>query len=461
MIHDIFVYFIAFASLISMIHLGFFIVGANTYDIMQFKKSRQKRMLAAKPIKRKKLVGGHPLVSVIIPAHNEETGVIRTLDSVRRSTYPNVEIIVVNDGSKDRTVAVVDKYIKRPPRLKELKYLSRSGRNGRLQRSELQVPVTDYAITLISQTNKGKGAAVNNGIEHAKGQFVMTLDADSLLDSRAIENTVAHFKDKRVLGVAANVRIMGDNSWISLLQRFEHIIGYRSKKFYSLTGTEFIVGGVASTYRRTTLKKVGMYDTDTMTEDIGLSLKILAKEGNKNKRIIYAADVVAMTEGVHTYKQLIRQRYRWKMGMLQNLYKFRSLLRNNQPSKYSLALTAYRLPMAVLSEILLIFSPFALMYIIAISISYQTLGILFGAYLTITAYVLWNIWPDEYLTLRQKLKMSLFATFMYFIFYAMDLVQVIAIARCLRNFDNVIRLTQGHVTWISPTRAVKSVPATV
>jgi biofilm PGA synthesis N-glycosyltransferase PgaC len=450
--HDFFLYLIAFANVFTMIHLALYVTGANLYDIAQFRKNaRSKKALVSKKTKRQPR---QPLVSVVMSAHNEEVGITRTLDSIRASTYKNIEIIVVDDGSKDQTAAVVRNYIKHLPHFHTTHYLARYNRSSTLRRRYVHATIDHKRIVLVTQANRGKGAGINNGIEnYAKGQFIMTLDADSLLDSRAIENAVAHFKDKTVVGVAANVRVMGGNNWLSLLQRFEHMIGYRSKKFFTMTGTEFIVGGVASTYRRSTLKKVGYYDTDTLTEDIGLSLKIVAKLGNRKKRIIYASDVLAMTEGVQTYRQLIRQRYRWKMGMLQNLYKYRSLLFSSNSSKYGRGLTLYRLPVAVFSELLLLISPIILGYIIYLSIAMQSFGILFGAYLTITAYVLWNVWPDEYYTLRQKLRMSVFSIFMYIIFYMMDIVQLLAIFKCIFNYRSIIEGVKGHATWVSPTRA--------
>src|SRR5579884_1576561 len=150
----------------------------------------------------------------------------------------------------------------------------------------------------------------------------MCLDADSILHPSAIERAVSYFSDPKIIGVAANVRVIGNRTTLGKLQQFEHMIGYRSKKFYSLSNCEFIVGGVASTYRKSVLKKVKFYDDDTLTEDIGLSLKLIAKEGNRRRRVTYAADVVALTEGVSSFNDLLKQRYRWKMGNLQNLYKF-------------------------------------------------------------------------------------------------------------------------------------------
>lgn len=448
--HDVFMYMVAAINLISMLHLGFYIVGANLYDIRRDGDAAKAKKLAAQ--RRKPY--SQPLLSVIVPAYNEEVGIVRTLDSLLASDYPNIEIIVVDDGSKDNTGAVVQAYIKRLQRSSTVSYMARNPRTGHFTRRYMaQEAAATPKITYVRQENRGKGEALNNGIaNYAKGKLVMCLDADSQVRSDAITNMVAHFRDNSVVGAAANVRVTGGNSWLSLLQRFEHMIGYRSKKFYSMTGTEFIVGGVASTYRRSTLKQVGLYDTDTLTEDIGLSLKVISRLGNRNKRIIYASDVVAMTGGVLTYRQLIRQRYRWKMGMLQNLFKYRSLLMSPKARKYSLGMTFYRLPMSVLSEFILMASPFVIGYIVYVSIAYHTFTILLGAYFTITLYVLWNVWPDEYLSVKQKLRMSFFSLYMYAIFYTMDLVQLMAVFKCIKNYKTIIQGSR-HTNWTPPTRA--------
>jgi biofilm PGA synthesis N-glycosyltransferase PgaC len=258
-----------------------------------------------------------------------------------------------------------------------------------------------------------------------------------------------------VVGVAANVRVMDSLTILGLLQKFEHMIGYRSKKFNSIINAEFIVGGVASTYRREIMQEVGFYSTDTMTEDLGLSLKITAL-GNREHRLIYAADVVAMTEGVQTFKQLLRQRYRWKMGMLQNLIKNKQLFANNDVA-FSRTLTMYRIPMAFLGEVLLMLEPFVWIYLIYLSIAFHTPALFAGAYVTITLYVLWNLWPDEHTSLKRKVSLSFYAPILYFIFYIMSLIQIISIFRCLANPKRLARKTKENGTWISPERSGQAV----
>jgi biofilm PGA synthesis N-glycosyltransferase PgaC len=453
---DAIIYIILVANLVSMLHLGMFISGANAYDIQAI---RNRRLEAVRAKRRRKPASG-PLVSVVVPAHNEEQGIVRTLDSLLRSNYRNMEIIVVDDGSTDRTSDVVRGYVARIPVSRSMTYMARSGRDGSFTRRIMRATHKSIPIKLVRQVNGGKGSAMNNGIKnHARGSLVMCLDADSMIQPNAIANAVKHFQDKRVIGLAANVRVMG-KGWIGTLQRFEHMIGYRSKKFYTMTNSEFIVGGVASTYRKSVLKQVGFYDTDTQTEDIGLSMKIVAQLGNKDKRIIYASDVVAMTEGVGTYRALIKQRYRWKLGSLQNLYKYRKMMGKVGGKTHSWTLTLYRLPVAVLGELLLVLEPLMMTYIVYLSISRQSVGIFLGAYVTITLYTLWTIWPDEHMSVKQKLRMSVSAFVIYLLFYAMTLVQLLAIFRCLINYRKIYDLSGQKNTWVSPARA-SSVPAAV
>lgn len=404
-------------GLINTIHLGLYIAGANIYDIWQYR--RQSSQPSRPHTKR-------PLISVIVPAHNEALVIERCLESIRTSSYRKIELIIHNDHSTDDTRKIVEAYKKKYPK---------------------------FSLRLVNRRHQaGKADGVNYCIKHfAQGELVMTLDADCVLRKDAIKNAVSYFADTKVVGVAANVRLMDKTTVLGVLQKFEHMIGYRSKKFYTVANCEFIVGGVASTYRREIIKQVKYYDTDTTTEDIGLSMKIVAL-GNREHRIVYAADVVAMTEGAHTFGALLKQRYRWKMGCLQNLIKHANIIGENS-AKFSRSLTCYRIPMAFLSEIILLIQPFIIGYILFLSLRYQTLGLFIGAYITITAYVLLTIWPDEHSSIRRKLIMSLYAPGLYFAFYIMDFIQVVSIVRCLLRPGQILRHVKQEAIWVSPERA--------
>jgi cellulose synthase/poly-beta-1,6-N-acetylglucosamine synthase-like glycosyltransferase len=428
---------------IHLIHFALFLIGANLYDVHAFGANLRRRQNKA---------NHRPLVTVIVPAYNEELVIERCLQSIWNNTYPNIDIIVVNDGSEDATGEAVQKFIDSRTRV----YRQTVPKIVRIKNGLTREWVRGHSpmsrrIRLIKQRNAGKGSALNNALRsHAKGELVMSLDADSILHRKAVANVIKYFDDPSVAGVAANVRIIEKNRILGVLQRFEHMVGYRSKKFFTLTNSELIIGGVASTYRRDVLKQVKYYDTDTVTEDIGLSMKIAA-EGNKKNRLVYAADVTAMTEGVSSFPALLKQRYRWKMGNLQNLIKYRQIL-FSRDSKYSIGLSWYRMPMAFLGELLLLLEPVALGYVAYLSIRYYTLGLVLAAYMSISVYLLFVIWPDEHMTIKGKLKASLYVPFLYFIFYIMNAVQLASVIRCLINHKTVTGLSAGHTNWISPER---------
>jgi cellulose synthase/poly-beta-1,6-N-acetylglucosamine synthase-like glycosyltransferase len=304
---------------------------------------------------------------------------------------------------------------------------------------------------MYKRKNVGKASALNHALHHgAPGELIMTLDADSIIGKNSIASAVRYFDNPKIVGVAANVRVMDATTILGLLQKFEFMIGYRSKKFFTVTNSEFILGGVASTYRMKTIKEVGFYDCDILTEDIALSFKVVSR-GNKANRIVYGFDVVAMTEGVQTFKELLRQRYRWKMGNLQSLIKYRQLFANRS-NLHSNMLTWYRIPMAFIGEIMLLFEPFVIGYVIYLCVILGNLSLFIGSYITITIYLLWNILPDEHMSFGKKLLMGSYAPVMYFIMYMMNLVQVIAVVRCLVNYKQVLRAKEAKSTWKSPER---------
>lgn len=402
-----------------MVHIALYLVGANMYDIHAFRRTEKKRGNLRRNVR----------VTVLIPAHNEEKTIARCLDSVLQSTMRDLEIIVIDDASSDETAALVQQYIR------------------------THCDFNRHIALLKQLHNTGKAGALNYALNRGvKGQFVMTLDADSVLHPRAIQRAAEYMlDDPSVVGVAANVRVMDGDSLMSLLQKFEYLIGYRSKKFYTISNSEYIIGGVGSMYRYSVLKEVGWYDDDIQTEDIALSMKI-ASRGNKAYKLVYAADVVAVTEGVTTFNALLRQRYRWKLGSLQSLVKYHQLFFNTD-ARYSRSLTWYRIPMAFLGELIVLTEPFLIGYVIYLSILTLSPQTFFGAYALITLYILWSIWPDEHMALRKKLTMTANTPVMYFVFYIVNIVQLAAVLRCVVNIRQILRLQPTHARWVSPERS--------
>ena len=409
-------YIFAGVSLLYVMHFGFYLIGANAYDIWQLRRKRQ-------------LSREHrtytPLVTVLIAARNEELVIERCLRSVQQSSYQYLQILVINDGSTDRTALIVRHFMKQN---------------------------RDLNIRLISRRrNGGKGRALNYALQHyAEGELAMTLDADSIISKDTIDNAISYFNDPKVVGVAANVQIIDEFTVLGVLQRFEHMVGYRAKKTYSLTNCEFVIGGVASTYRMSTLRAVKYYSVDTVTEDIGLSMKIIS-QGNRTRKIVYAADVAARTEGVDSFRALLKQRFRWKYGSIQNLIKYRHIIGSHEYG-FTAMFAFYRMPMAVISEFILLSAPLLWGYALYITINEQSLALFTGAYMTITAYLLIVLWFDENTSLKDRFLLTLYTPIAYFIFYIMDIVQLVAIARCLIDARKLVSQNEGDSVWQSPRR---------
>jgi biofilm PGA synthesis N-glycosyltransferase PgaC len=421
-------YLFTATSIVYVSHLGFYLLGASFYDMWQAKR-RARQQLSQGTVRL------HPRVTILVPAHNEEKVIERCLQSIFKNAYPNFDVMVVNDASTDATKHIVNLYAKLHP---------------------------EYKLRVIHRhTNTGKGAALNYALtRYVKSKFVMMLDADSVLAPNAIERAISYFSDSAVVGVAANVQIMNEHTTLSILQKFEHMIGYRAKKTYSLTNCEYVIGGVASTYRTNAIRLVGYYDTDTLTEDISLSMKLVAK-GNKAHKLVYAADVRAMTEPVENLRALFWQRYRWKYGSFQNILKHNHLVGKND-TRYSSMLTIYRLPMAVLSEMLVLLLPFTWAYAMYLIITQNNLILLQGTYFTVTAYMFMTLWYDEHLRFRERLYLTLYVPLAYFIFYIMDIIQIMAVTLCIMRANHLVRRRQSSSAWRSPSRIggqVVGVPA--
>lgn len=415
--NELFVFFLV-VGFFYFAHLALFTIGGNAYDIFRFIRNKKQRRSRQKRF--------HPLVTVIIPAYNEELVIERCLKSIIFSSYDNIETIVVSDHSTDNTNSIVRRFITKHP-------------GHRLQ-------------LIVRRSNQGKGSGLNYAINnYASGEIIMVVDADCIVDTNTIANGVRNFINPKVASVASNVRILEDRSILNLVQIFEYMVSYRSKKFYTLTGSEMIIGGVGSYYRKEIIKKYGGYDSFSATEDIGLSMKIAAN-GNANERLIYDVDSVVYTESVMSFKQLVRQRYRWKFGMLQNMFRYAPAFVANRKNQNK-ALTYYRLPVAFLSELLLLMEPVFFTFILSLTIATQNLVIFSGAYLILTAYVSFILFSDEHMSLKTKLVFTPYLPYIYFLFYIMSLVQLIAAIRSVATLPSAL-VRRGHSTntWLSPTR---------
>ena len=372
-------------------------------------------------------------VSVLIPAWNEEVGIIKTLKSILQSSYKKIEIIVINDGSTDNTHTLITEFIEQHKKFTK----------------------KPLVIKYLKLVNGGKAKALNKGLAISSGELVMTIDADSVMYEDTITNIVKRFTDKDVAAVAGNVIVGNRKKPIELMQQLEYLYGFFFKRADSIFNSVYIVGGAAAVYKKDILLKIGGFDEKLITEDIEMSMRILAF-GYKTR---YAADAVVHTEGPSDIQGLFNQRLRWKYGRLLTFIKHRKLFFSHKKIHHPY-LTFLLLPLAVYAEITLLFEGLLLAIFYGYTIYANDFMPLVFVILFISSVITLQIIYDACSRFHSNL--FLLAPVVWIIFYIIDIVEFQALIRSLKklwkredlHWQKWVRVgleNQSHSLPISPT----------
>ena len=233
-----------------------------------------------------------PSVAVIVPAYNEEVGIERAVRSLASGDYPDFEIVVVDDGSKDRTAEIV---------------------------ADLELD----NVRLVRQDNGGKAAALNTGIELTDSEIVVMVDGDTLFEPDTLRRLVEPFSDSEVAAVSGNTKVGNRSGLLGRWQHIEYVIGFNlDRRMYDVIQATPTVPGAVGAFRRDVLEEVGGVPGDTLAEDTDLTLAI----GRTGRRVVYAEHARAWTEAPSSLSVLWRQRYRWSFGTMQAVFKHRGAI---------------------------------------------------------------------------------------------------------------------------------------
>ncbi len=238
------------------------------------------------------------LVSVIVPAYNEEANIGATVRSIVESDYPWLEVIVVDDGSTDGTSAIVE---------------------------SLGLP----DVRLVKRSNGGKPAALNTGIRLARGEILVLVDGDTVFEPHAIGQLVQPFVEQDVGAVSGNTKVANRRGLLGRWQHLEYVIGFNlDRRLFDLGECMPTVPGAIGAFRREAMIDVGGVPAATLAEDTDLTMAIL----RAGWRVVYEPEAIAWTEAPGTLRQLWRQRYRWCYGTMQAVWKHRAALRESGPA---------------------------------------------------------------------------------------------------------------------------------
>lgn len=318
------------------------LLALGTFAIMQKKKEAK---IVYPPLDD----ANAPLVSVIVPAYNEEVNAVSSLQNLLYCTYTNYEVIFVDDGSKDTTYEKVKAAFENHPKVK-----------------------------VYTKSNGGKASALNYGIAQSHADFVVCIDADTKLNPDAISLLMRHFSNKEVGAVAGVVTVGNERNALTKWQSIEYTVSQNfDRKGFAYVNAITVVPGAIGAFRKDALLLAGGFTIDTLAEDCDLTIRIL-KAGyivdNEPKAISY-------TEAPESLKQFMKQRFRWSFGVMQTFWKHRDALFN---SRYK-ALGWIALPDILLFKYIIpIFSPLADLLMI-LGLFTESRGKIFFYYLIFTA----------------------------------------------------------------------------
>jgi cellulose synthase/poly-beta-1,6-N-acetylglucosamine synthase-like glycosyltransferase/spore germination protein YaaH/peptidoglycan/xylan/chitin deacetylase (PgdA/CDA1 family) len=300
-----------------------------------------------------------PPVSVIIAAYNEAKVINKTIATLLDSDYPNLDILVVDDGSKDDTAGVV------------------TAAYG-----------TDPRVTVIAKPNGGKASALNLGIKQCRGEIIVALDADTVFARDTINKLVRHFADPAIGAVSGNVKVGNRNNPLTIWQAVEYITSQNfDRRAFDLLNCITVVPGAVGAWRKDAMILAGLYSSQTLAEDTDLTFKI-RKLGY---RISTDNTALAYTEAPDTIKDLAKQRFRWAFGTLQCLWKHRSALLNPRYGTFGTvampSLWIYQIGFQAIAPVVDLTIVWSLIYshLIAPNTSHQNASMLIGYWVLFSA----------------------------------------------------------------------------
>jgi cellulose synthase/poly-beta-1,6-N-acetylglucosamine synthase-like glycosyltransferase/peptidoglycan/xylan/chitin deacetylase (PgdA/CDA1 family) len=238
-----------------------------------------------------------PKVTVLIPAYNEEKVIERTVRAALNSNYPNLRVIVIDDGSKDRTLEVA--------------------------RDAFRAEAAAGKVLILGKKNSGKAEALNYGIEHiGDAELFVGIDADTIIAPDAISRLVPHFINPKVGAIAGNAKVGNRVNLWTRWQALEYITSQNfERRALDVLGAVSVVPGAIGAWRVSAVREAGGYHIDTVAEDADLTMALL----RRGYRVEYEDMALAYTEAPTNANGLMRQRFRWSFGILQAVYKHRGV----------------------------------------------------------------------------------------------------------------------------------------
>ncbi len=238
-----------------------------------------------------------PRVAILIPAYNEEKVIRRTIRAALASTYPDLRVIVIDDGSSDATLTVA--------------------------REAFAAEQAAGKVLVLTKPNAGKAEALNYGLKQLRDEEIFVgIDADTVIAADAVSRLVPHFLNPKVAAVAGNAKVGNRVNLWTRWQALEYITSQNfERRALNTLGAVSVVPGAIGAWRVSAVLAEGGYHVDTVAEDADLTMALL----RRGLRVEYEDLALAYTEAPINANGLMRQRFRWSFGILQSVWKHREV----------------------------------------------------------------------------------------------------------------------------------------
>lgn len=321
----------AFAS-----NFNYFVLMAVGFFVLRTQRTTE-GSLERDPLFKSKLM---PAISIIAPAHNEELSIAQSTRSMLQLEYPDHEVIVVNDGSSDRTLQI----------LFEEFHLYKSNRQP--IHNFVTAPVNavyespNLKLLVIDKQNGGKADSLNAAINYANTPLIAAVDSDSLLESNSLLLVVKPFlEDERTIATGGIIRVVngskvehGSVTQVaappSMLARFQVVEYLRAflggRVALSYLNSLLLISGAFGLFRRDCVIEAGGFEVGSLAEDLELVIRLhrISREKKRDYRIVFVPTPVCWTEVPDSRINLKIQRKRWQRGGLETMWKHRRMLLN-------------------------------------------------------------------------------------------------------------------------------------
>ena len=267
-----------------------------------------------------------PGVSFLIPAYNEESLIVETIQTYLSLSHEKKEIIVINDGSSDQTM-----------KLLSTMYFLRKVSDNNFE------SITHPALRIVNVPHMGKAQALNRGLFHARYPLVCTMDADTIPSREGVESCLSAFaQDKKLIACGGVIQVMNSQvlknnlpvenakgSWLVTFQRIEYLRTFICERLgWSLLDSTILISGAFCMVKKDAVERVGGFNHRSITEDFDLIVRLRKEFSGEDHSMRILPVTTCYTQVPGKVRHLMRQRVRWQLGLMQTLFANKTLFMN-------------------------------------------------------------------------------------------------------------------------------------